>query len=575
MLVTTAVRTLSLLLFCGFFSLAANAQDTEKTWIFFTDKLDAAGKTTTVEPGYVSPRAKDRRSLRGSITDPTLDAPLSSMYLDALAAEGVKVIRTSRWLNAVSAYLSADQHTTVGQLPFVRKLQPVANLTHDAVLSAPQPLVFTQPTSRKLDCGYSCTQLMVVNAVTPLDNGIDGTGIMVGFVDTRFEYDGVPLGHESTKHLADDNRVIHRDFTADDPGVTDRQDDFHGVNTTSVTFGYDVGELIGPCHNADSVFLAETEWAPLERNVEEDNFVEAVEWMESRGVDVINSSLGYNIFDDGENSYSTSDMDGDTGLTTIAYDLAAQNGVVPVSSAGNSGGTSWNIITTPADGDSVISVGAVYDDKILAGFSSRGPTADGRTKPEVMAQGADVYVGSSNGDDSGVDGDYFWADGTSFSAPMVTGVVCQILQTNPQLTPFEVREILMSTADNAQDPNNNYGWGVVDAQAAITRADDLSTGVADEHLDRQPSLFTVHPPFPNPFGEEETSFVISLSEPLAHVEVEVFNVIGQRILTPHAGPLGAGEHSIGISGEGLPPGLYTFVVSGGGTSHTGVMVHVR
>ena len=427
----------------------ASAQDVEKTWIFLTDKLDGAGKTTQVEAGYISDRAAERRQRRGSSWTAAHDAPISPLYLSTLAAEGVEVVRRSRWLNAVSAYLNVNQRHAVSQMPFVRKLQPVAGLTTNISPPTPMPPVIAHPLSRRLDCGESCTQLRVVNAITPLDDGINGQGIIVGFVDTRFDYNGVQLGHPATAHLANANRVKYRNYTADDPGVGTQQDfSFHGLYTASVTFGNAPNQLIGPCYGADTVYVAHTEWSPLERNVEEDNFVAAVEWMEASGVDVINSSLGYSTFNTGESEYETSDMDGDTGVTTIAFDLAAQKGVVPVSSAGNEGGSSWRINTTPADGDSVIAVGAVYPDSARVGFSSVGPTADGRTKPDVAAQGASVYIASASGG-------FGYLSGTSFSSPMVTGIVCQILQVNPNLNPKEVWEVLTRINHQGIDNGNH------------------------------------------------------------------------------------------------------------------------
>ncbi len=545
--------------------LSVSAQEVEKTWIFFTDKLDAAGKTMQAEPGYISVRAKERRQIRGSSWLAAQDAPVSHTYLEALSNEGVTVVRHSRWLNAVTAYLTAEQREAVRQLPFVHKIQRVAGLTTDASESTPAPPMIARPRSRPLDCGSSCYQLSVVNAIKPLDDGVNGKGVIIGFVDTRFDHNGVQLGHPATKHLADANRVRYRDYVSDDPGVGTQVDpNFHGVNTTAVTLGNAAGDLIGPCYGADTVYVAHTEWSPLERNVEEDNFVAAVEWMEVSGVDVINSSLGYSTFDSGEHSYTTADMDGDTGLTTIAFDLAAQRGVVPVTSAGNAGNSSWHIITTPADGDSVIAVGAVDPDSSTTSFSSRGPSADGRTKPDVAAQGRNVYTASSSGG-------YGWANGTSFSAPMVSGIVCQVLETNPKLNPKEVWEVLISTASQSTSPDNDQGWGIVNAEAAIAKAKAI--GLDFQRLPA-PASFTVHPAYPNPFGEE-AQFVIELSKPLSDMHVTVHNMLGQRVLTPHAGPLSAGKHTIRIQAHELPAGLYSFVVQGGGARRSGLIVHIR
>jgi len=572
---STTIRVLCFVALYGLVPLTpwVNAQDTQRTWIFLTDKRDAMGKTTTAEPGYITPRAQERRQIRGSGWSAIRDAPISPAYIEALAAEGIQVVRKSRWLNAVTAYLDAEQRAAVGQLPFVRKLQRVAGLTPDVSVAFPASPVVAKSGSRTLDCGSSCKQLQIVNAVKPLENDIDGNGVIIGFLDSRFDYTSAdstvvdePLGHPSTHHFVSEGRVKYHNYTADDPGVGDqRSPSQHGLETTSVALGYAEGSLIGPCHDADTVYLALTEWAPLERNVEEDNFVEAVEWMESSGVDIISVSLSYSLFNDGEVSYDTTDMDGDTGVTTIAFDLAAKNGVVPITSSGNTRDSPiWPIIATPADGDSVIAVGATRSDSTLFSWSSGGPTADGRIKPEVVAQGVDVHIALPIG--------YGDGSGTSYAAPMVAGIVCQMLQVNPSMTPTQVTDALKQTADQASSPDNAKGWGIVNAQAAIDKAQEIHTGPT--HLPVPPSLFSIEPPYPNPFGDE-ARFVVTLAEPLSDVRIEIFNAIGQRILTPYAGPLSAGKHTFAISGQGLAAGLYAFRVTGGSATQGGLMMHVR
>jgi len=155
---------------------------------------------------------------------------------------------------------------------------------------------------------------------------------------------------------------------------------------------------------------------------------------------------------------------------------------------------------------------------------------------------------------------------------MVAGIVCQMLQVNPNMTPTQVADALKQTAHRASDPNNDQGWGIVNAQAAIDKAQEIHTGPVQ--LPVLPSLFSIEPPYPNPFGEE-AHFVVTLAEPLGDVRIEVFNAIGQRVLTPYAGPLSAGEHTFAISGQGLAAGLYTFFVTGGGTKENGLLVHIR
>ena len=554
------------LLCTGLLLSPASAQDTQKTWIFFTDKLTNPGKTTQLETGYLSEQAIERRQRRGSHFPAIQDAPISSRYLHTLEGLGVEIVHHSRWLNAVSAFMDAQQRSTVQQLPFVRQVQPVRLLSPHARRAAPISVPAARPLSRSIDCGQSCRQLQMVNAEEPLDNLINGQGVKIGFLDTRFDVNDVQLGHFGMSHLSDAGKVRYRNFTADDPGVSGQTEtDFHGLEVASVALSNATGHLIGPCHGADTVYVAQTEWTPLERNVEEDNFVAGVEWMEAGGVDIINSSLGYTTFDPGEHSYTPADMDGDTGITTIALDMAAQRGVVPVAGAGNVGDQSWGIIITPADGDSVIAVGGIWADSSLAYFSSTGPTADGRVKPDVAALGFDVFIATP-------DNSFHSATGTSYAAPMVSGIVCQILQVNPNLNPHEVWEVLTSTAHQSSSPDNSLGWGIPNAQAAIDQAIALYTSIPE--TPQLPSTFAVHAPYPNPFMGH-TSVDVELSRSVSSLRIAVYNMLGQQVYSKSVGPLAAGTHSLTIEGQPLTAGMYTYAVEADGEIKTGLMIHVR
>jgi len=309
-------------------------------------------------------------------------------------------------------------------------------------------------TGDTLDYGFSYQQNALIRVPEVHNLGIDGTGVRIGMLDTGFRYQ-LNEAFRRLRVVAEFDFINGDSVTSNQEGQDAANQDLHGTETLSVIGGFCPGRLIGPAFGAEYV-LAKTEYVPTETPVEEDFWVAGIEWLEAKGVDVVSSSLGYLDW------YSYQDMDGNTAVTTRAADIAVSKGVVVVNSAGNEGNSSWHYIIAPADGDSVIAVGAVDGNGVLASFSSRGPTADGRIKPDVVAMGAGVYMaGPVHATDFRV------GSGTSFSCPLVAGVAALILAAHPHLTPMQVAEALRQTADRARNPGNDYGWGLIDAWKAL------------------------------------------------------------------------------------------------------------
>lgn len=475
-----------------------------------------------------------RRALRG--TTPPADRVLTAEARGALAALGVVPVVESRWLGAVSAPLTDAQRAAVAALPFVRSLRPVARLTTaawpDASPLAPPPLRPAPP-----DAGPSLGQLQRIGADQTLDAGLTGSGVTVGFLDTLFDFT-----HPALAAIPSSGRLVAvQDFTGQS------QSNYHGLATTSVALGYDAGDLIGPSYGA-TVLGATTEYAPTETHAEEDFFVAGIEWLEGMGVDVVSISLGYSTFDPGEGDYTYAMLDGDTTPFTRAADRAATLGVVVVVSAGNEGSAPWQHITAPADGDSVITVGAVRPDGTRAGFSGIGPTADGRIKPDVMAQGTSIVYATPGG------GYGTFGSGTSFSAPLVTGVVAQLLQARPSLTPMQVREALRATASQAATPDNQYGWGIVNAPAAVTYATTSMEPEPGAAWRLYPSVVRT--------GEPVTV------ETAAPERLAVYDALGRRV-AESAVPT-AGRRVLAL--PALAPGLYVVRAGDAGPSRRLVVV---
>jgi len=432
---------------------APPADDTGRLWVFFTDKaLDARGEASAVASfrATLPERAIERRARVGMDVNRN-DLPVAQSYVGAVEATGAKVETRSRWLNAVSVWADDAQAGELADLPFVREVRPVARATR----SLPTP-GGAEPrgggAGRSLDYGDSYGQLDQIGVTQLHDEGYDGTGVLICMLDTGFDTD-----HQAYRHL---DIVAERDFinddteTANEPGDPDGQDS-HGTSTLSCVGAAYSGEIYGCAYNA-SFMLGKTEIVDDEIEIEEDYWVEGIEWADSLGADIVSSSLGYFYW------YTYEDMDGETAVTTVAADMAAARGIVVVNSMGNEGNGEWRYMIAPADGDSVLSIGAVDSDGYRVGFSSVGPTYDGRIKPDVMAQGTYVHVATTVDTAS-----YGESHGTSFSCPLTAGAVGLLLQGHPEWGPVDVIDALHSTATLSDSPDTLMGWGIVDAHEAM------------------------------------------------------------------------------------------------------------
>ncbi len=431
----------------------AQGEDSVKVWVYLQDKnplVDGRQRPALAE-SLIGERSLSRRRIKGLPTVTEYDRPIADNVLAALSAAGLRVKLTSRWLGAVSGWANQSAINKVAMLPWVDSVRVVRIYRRRAELDdgAALPRI-TGPHDDGLDYGLSLGQLAQIKITNAHSAGYDGDGVMIGFLDTGFNPD--------ISAFASTNIVATWDFINDDEDIAD--DDpvqmDHGTKTLSCCAAFAEGEVIGGAYAADYV-LAKTELMNDDDiEIEEDWWVAGLEWCERQGADIVSSSLGYPSF------YVYADLDGNTAITTKAADIAAAQGVLVVTAAGNEGDSEirpW--IIPPGDADSALTVGAVYNSGTKVGFSSIGPTADGRIKPDVMAQGSQVWVA----DDS--DGNYQTASGTSFSTPLVAGACALMLQKNPGLRPYEIIERLRQTASRADTPDNEYGYGIVNLDAAM------------------------------------------------------------------------------------------------------------
>jgi hypothetical protein len=391
------------------------------------------------------------------------DIPVLTSYKDQLVMSGVRIDKTLNWFNAVSCYLNESQYEKIKLLSFVEKIEPVRtlNVKQDSEtgfeLSSLSYPAYHYFDASGFDYGISLTQNKLSDIPKAHDAGFNGNGVLIGILDTGFELSSPSLTH--IKLIAQHDFVFNDGITSNESNDALTQHD-HGTAVISIMAGFDQGYLIGPAYNA-SFLLAKTENVISETHVEEDNYAAALEWMEAQGVQITSSSLGYNNFDAGETSYTYSNMDGKTAISTKAAEKAFERGVVVLSAAGNDGAATWHYIGAPADGMNTIAVGAVTPENEVASFSSRGPTYDGRIKPDICAQGTDVVHANP------LSGLFTSGGGTSYATPIAAGIAALLLQANPYLTNVQMRNILLQAGDNIKSPDNNRGYGLLSAVRAL------------------------------------------------------------------------------------------------------------
>jgi subtilisin family serine protease len=436
------------------------SSDTLSVWIYFTDKdifttNDYESATISARKN-MNPRTRWRRTKVNRENADFSDIPVCRDYVSKVLLYGAKLRTTSKWLNAISVSIPVDSLQSLTQLEFIYKIDLVLKFKLSPEIGEsyiPTGIFKDAFAPATLNYSESYDQLKQINVITAHEAGYAGQNIYVLILDTGFFKD-----HET---IETDQIIAERDFINNDSNTQDEASDTvsqhsHGTYCLSALGGSMDSKHYGPAYESNFLF-AKTESVTFEREIEEDWFVAALEWGDSLGADVASASLGYIDW------YEFSDLDGKTAVTTIAVEQAYKNGIVCVSAAGNqNNSTSWKHIIAPADAEHVISVGAVAANGVISSFSSRGPTYDGRIKPELVARGVNTHCALAGGQTS-----YGYKSGTSLSTPLVAGAVAVILSAHPDWTPQMVREAMMMTASNFRNPDNIYGWGLIDVMAAI------------------------------------------------------------------------------------------------------------
>jgi subtilisin family serine protease len=455
------------------------AADARPYWVFLAKpSLQDASKNSLA----LSPRAVRRLEKVGHHAGADLrDRAISESELAPLRERGVPIRLSSRWLRAVSVVLTDAEVRDLDADRRVVSVRPVLRFVRDAappteIVDAGTPRVAMRnltadqdPASRDPrtlegpDYGDCWEQLEMLGVPELHRLGYSGLGILIALFDTGF--------YKTHQCLSRLSLIAERDFACGDretqyqPGETclPRDADSHGTYTWSALGGFAPGQQLGAAYRASFV-LARTEEIGHEVHLEEDSYIAALEWADSLGVDIVSTSLGYRRFDDGS-AYTIDQLDGETIPITQATAIAAERGILVVTAMGNDGPDASTLVA-PADGKRVVAVGAVDFGSAIASFSSRGPTGDGRIKPDVSANGVMTACALAE-----TPGSYGRIPGTSLATPLIAGLSALLLESHPAWTPDSVISALHASGDHANAPSNSVGWGIADGPVALGLSD--------------------------------------------------------------------------------------------------------
>ena len=403
---------------------------------------------------YLSARAVARRTHLAAVYDST-DLPIQPNYLTQIENLGVHLHNRSKWMNGATALLSdSSKMSLVRTLPFVTFVQYTGKVELASAVSAQRVMA-----ASNFDYGLANTQINQLTGKYLHNLGYRGKGMVIGILDAGFANANLNPAFDSLRlqgRLLGTKDII-------DPLSNFYAQDAHGSNVLSTMTGNLPGQFLGTAPDA-SFWLIRTEYAPTEYLVETDFWCSGIEFADSVGVDVVNSSLGYTTFDSIIMNFTYADMNGKVSRASRAATLAANKGIVVVNSAGNDGAKSWHFIGSPADAEGIITVGAVQSDTLSSSFSSYGPTADNRVKPEISSLGTAAAIVNTTG--AAVTG-----NGTSYASPIMAGMMACLLQASTVEHPFfTIPSLLQSVFESANlyaTPTAQKGYGIPNFQQAL------------------------------------------------------------------------------------------------------------
>ena len=483
---------------------------TQDAWVYFNSKPSEA--TYLENPlTMLSQRAIDRRS-RYNIALDFKDIPVETTYiLDIESTNGITVLAKSKWLNALHVQGTQEAIENLLNFSFVETIE-FADASLNIVAKTIDKIVASKSKNKlnfttSFNYGQAANQITMLGGELLHENNYTGEGMIIALLDAGFP---------NVDNFDAFERVRANKQILGGYDYVNRSDDYytgsyHGMAVLSAIAGYVENEFVGTAPDAE-FYLFITEDVSREVPLEESLWVEAAEKADSLGVDVINTSLGYsNSFDEDRYNYTYNDMDGATAFITRGAEIAFSRGMLIVNANGNEGNNTWKYMNAPADGASVLSVGAVDATGTIASFSSYGPTADGRVKPDVCAQGAGVYIINASGSIA-------TSNGTSFSSPVLTGLITCLWQAFQQKTNAEITQLVKESAHLYATPTAQEGYGIPNFETIYNTLSIEEEVEVDE--------FTELYFYPNPINDR---IFIAFPNAISVVEVSIFDVVGHQI----------------------------------------------